>query len=103
MRSRASVVLVLAVCLGGSVVAGCGSSLPPRSLTAAQASVVKGFGSLGVGWLPAVMNVLPGWSLSEPEQSRNFDRRLAYSIASADPHFSRRKTCEDWSRCCCLR
>ena len=28
------------------------------------------------------MNVLPGWSLSDPEKSRNFESRLAYSIAS---------------------
>jgi hypothetical protein len=37
---------------------------------------------VGVGWLPAVMNVLPGWSLHDPEKSRNFGRRLAYAILS---------------------
>jgi hypothetical protein len=38
--------------------------------------------TIGVGWLPALMNVLPGWSLKDPEKTRNFDRRLAYAIAA---------------------
>jgi hypothetical protein len=38
--------------------------------------------TLGVGWIPALLNVLPGWSLEEPEQTPNFGRRLAYSIVS---------------------
>jgi hypothetical protein len=37
---------------------------------------------VGVGWLPALMNVLPGWSLDDPEKTRNFGRRLAYAITS---------------------
>jgi hypothetical protein len=38
--------------------------------------------TVGVGWLPALMNVLPGWTLSDTEKSPRFERRLAYSIAS---------------------
>ena len=37
---------------------------------------------VAVGWLPELMNVLPGWSRDDPEKTRNFDRRLAYAIAS---------------------
>jgi len=41
--------------------------------------------TMGVGWLPALMNLLPRWSLSNPEKSRQFESRLAYSIASRLP------------------
>jgi hypothetical protein len=37
----------------------------------------------GVGWLPALMNVLPGWSLDQQEEGARFESRLAYSIATA--------------------
>ena len=37
---------------------------------------------LGVGWIPAAMNVLPGWTFQEPEESPRFERRLAYEIVS---------------------
>jgi hypothetical protein len=36
----------------------------------------------GVGWLPALLNVLPGWSLEEPEKTPNFGHRLAFAIVS---------------------
>ncbi|HZF07222.1 MAG TPA: hypothetical protein VFE33_00375 [Thermoanaerobaculia bacterium] len=194
MPSRASIVLVLAADVGGSVTAGCGSGLQPRPLTAAQASRVDAFGQLGavaveapdevyarilggmlqrtglfrtvavtqkcggpipaavdyvatmtgrcsgrhggfipwlpiltlgvlpqfrtaelgfpftlrqlstgqevaipceirstfgLGWIPLLMNVLPGWSLADPERSPNYSRRLAYLIA---------ERMEGWSR-----
>lgn len=38
--------------------------------------------TIGVGWLPAVMNVLPRWTWSDPETGGWFESRLAYSIAS---------------------
>jgi len=38
--------------------------------------------TVGVGWLPALMNVLPGWTLGSNEKGPRFERRLAYSIAS---------------------
>ena len=38
--------------------------------------------TVGVGWLPALMNVLPGWTLDDPEKGPRFEKRLAYSIAS---------------------
>ncbi|HXU44856.1 MAG TPA: hypothetical protein VN783_04980 [Thermoanaerobaculia bacterium] len=38
--------------------------------------------TIGVGWLPALMNVLPGWSLKEPEETKSFRERLAYAIVS---------------------
>jgi hypothetical protein len=187
MPSRASIVLVLTVSVSVSVLAGCGSSLAPRPLTAAQASEVQRIGlgvvaveapeggesyarilasmlertrlfrsvllaptsgpapqgidyvatvtgrcsarhggwipwlpiltlglvpqfhtmevglpftlrqvstreevvvpceirsTLGIGWIPALLNVLPGWSLDEPEQTPNFAGRLAYAIVS---------------------
>jgi hypothetical protein len=189
MPSRASIFFVLAVGLAGSVLGGCGSSLQPRPLTAAQASQMQRSGTggslgvvaveapdegyarilagmlertglfrsillvprsgpalegidyvatvtgrcgarhggwipwlpiltlgivpqfhtfevglpftlrrastheevaipceirstLGVGWIPALLNVLPGWSLEEPEQTQSFHRRLAYAIVS---------------------
>ena len=34
------------------------------------------------GWLPALTNVLPGWSLKEPEETMSFRQRLAYAIVS---------------------
>jgi hypothetical protein len=37
---------------------------------------------MGFGWLPALMNILPGWSLTDPEDTPSFSRRLAYAIAS---------------------
>ncbi len=38
--------------------------------------------TIGVGWIPALMNVLPGWTLNDSENSANFKKRLAYEIAS---------------------
>jgi hypothetical protein len=38
--------------------------------------------TLGVGWIPLAMNVLPGWTFQDPEKSKRFERRLAYAIAS---------------------
>lgn len=38
--------------------------------------------TIAVGWLPALMNVLPGWTFDEPEESPAFKNRLAYEIAS---------------------
>jgi hypothetical protein len=38
--------------------------------------------TMGVGWIPALMNVLPGWTLNDSENSTNFKSRLAYAIAS---------------------
>jgi hypothetical protein len=38
--------------------------------------------TVAVGWIPALLNVLPGWSLEEPEQTSTFNRRLAYAIVS---------------------
>lgn len=48
-------------------------------------------GRLGVGWVPAMMAVLPGWTRQDPEQSPRFENRLAYSIASRLPPGSRRR------------
>jgi hypothetical protein len=42
-------------------------------------------GWIGVGWIPAVMTVLPGWSQNDPETSSEFEKRLAYGIASRLP------------------
>ena len=42
-------------------------------------------GWIGVGWIPAVMTVLPGWTQDDPETSPRFETRLAYSIASRLP------------------
>jgi hypothetical protein len=39
-------------------------------------------GWIGVGWIPAVMTVLPGWTQDDPESGPRFERRLAYGIAS---------------------
>ncbi|MFL6194680.1 MAG: hypothetical protein ACJ75H_10955 [Thermoanaerobaculia bacterium] len=39
----------------------------------------------GIGWLPAAMNVLPGWTYQDPEESKRFERRLAYAIVSRTP------------------
>jgi hypothetical protein len=39
-------------------------------------------GWIGVGWIPAVMAVLPGWTQDDGESGPRFERRLAYSIAS---------------------
>jgi hypothetical protein len=36
----------------------------------------------GIGWIPLLMNVLPGWSTQDPEKTQSFDRRLAYGIVS---------------------
>lgn len=38
--------------------------------------------TIGVGWLPAVMNVLPRWTWADPETGGRYESRLAYSIAS---------------------
>jgi hypothetical protein len=38
--------------------------------------------TIGVGWIPALMNVLPGWTLNESEESPAFQKQLAYAIAS---------------------
>ncbi len=38
--------------------------------------------TIGVGWIPALMNVLPGWTLNDSEESPSFKSRLAYAIAS---------------------
>jgi hypothetical protein len=46
-------------------------------------------GRLGVGWIPALMAVLPGWTREDPENTSRFDRRLAYSIVSRLPPASR--------------
>jgi hypothetical protein len=45
--------------------------------------------TLGIGWIPALMNVLPGWSREDPERSPNYERRLAYSIVSRTAAWSR--------------
>ncbi len=42
-------------------------------------------GKIGVGWIPAMMTVLPGWTQEDPEQSSRFERRLAYGIVSRLP------------------
>lgn len=42
-------------------------------------------GWIGVGWIPAVMTVLPGWTQDDPESSPQFESRLAYAIASRLP------------------
>ena len=42
-------------------------------------------GWIGVGWIPAVMTVLPGWTQDDPESSPQFESRLAYGIASRLP------------------
>jgi hypothetical protein len=36
----------------------------------------------GVGWIPLLMNVLPGWSPGNTEKTTSFGRRLAYGIVS---------------------
>jgi hypothetical protein len=38
--------------------------------------------TVGIGWIPLLMNVLPGWSTEDPEKTRTFGRRLAYGIVS---------------------
>ncbi len=38
--------------------------------------------TIGVGWIPALMNVLPGWTFNDSEESPAFKRQLAYAIAS---------------------
>lgn len=38
--------------------------------------------TIGVGWIPALMNVLPGWTLDDSEQSASYKSRLAYEIVS---------------------
>jgi hypothetical protein len=38
--------------------------------------------TIGVGWIPALLNFLPGWTFDEPEESPAFKNRLAYEIAS---------------------
>ena len=40
---------------------------------------------LGVGWIPAMMAVLPGWTQEDPERTSRFEDRLAYSIVSRLP------------------
>jgi hypothetical protein len=52
--------------------------------------------TVGVGWLPALMNVLPRWTFADPEASGHFESRLAYSIASRLP--ARGKPAGDGSR-----
>jgi hypothetical protein len=42
-------------------------------------------GKIGVGWIPAAMAVLPGWTQEDPEQSPRFVKRLAYGIISRLP------------------
>jgi hypothetical protein len=39
-------------------------------------------GWIGVGWIPAVMTILPGWTQDDPESSPRFESRLAYGIVS---------------------
>jgi hypothetical protein len=38
--------------------------------------------TIGVGWIPAAMSVLPGWTLQDVESTPRFRQRLAYNIAS---------------------
>jgi hypothetical protein len=38
--------------------------------------------TIGVGWIPALMSVLPGWTLQDAESTPRFKERLAYNIAS---------------------
>ncbi len=38
--------------------------------------------TIGVGWIPAMMNALQGWTLNDSEEIPNFKKRLAYAIAS---------------------
>jgi hypothetical protein len=37
---------------------------------------------VGVGWIPLLMNVLPGWAPGKTEMRPSFGRRLAYGIVS---------------------
>ncbi len=63
---------------------GLGVSFTLRDLATGQEAVVPcEIGSLtGTGWIPGLMNVLPGWSSGDVEKTRSFGRRLAYGIVS---------------------